>query len=317
MTTPAYFGEDEFLALLRERVATLPPRPEIALGIGDDAAVLRRIANAIVTTDMLLDGIDFVVAECGAERAGRKALTKNLSDLAAMGALPIAAFVSVALPPATTREFASRFLDGLCAAAREFECAIAGGDTKRSPRGLVVNVTLIGAPAHDHILTRSGGRPGDVLVVSGPLGGSILGHHLDFTPRLAAGAAFARRGATAVIDLSDGLARDLPLLAAASGCGAELDAASIPIAAAAHELARSSGRSALDHALDDGEDYELLVALPHEVLAAITSEPSLAGTTIIGRLVADPGVTLVRDGHREPLARGGFRHHFEGGDRER
>lgn len=306
------FDEDDFLAILRERTSRFPVSSAIRTGIGDDAAILSLSADAVVTTDLLIEGIDFEVSSCGYARAGGKAIAKNLSDLAAMGALPVAAFLSIALPPGISRSDARSLVDGICDEAERFDCPIAGGDTKRSPAGLIVNVLLIGRPSGSAHLLRSGARVGDVLVVTGDLGGAELGKHLDFEPRLHAGAALVRLGAHAAIDLSDGLARDLRLLCEASGCGARIDIAKLPISAAANRLAEPGGRSALDHALHDGEDYELLAALPRHALAALEADPALEGTVVIGEIVAaDRGIELQDGDSTRPLERGGFRHRFD------
>lgn len=300
--------------MLGAKLAVTPARPEVLLGVGDDAAVLRLPHDAVVTTDLLLDSIDFTIAECGYARAGAKAMNKNLSDLAAMGALPVAAFVSVALPPGIERGDASALLDGLFRAADSAQCAIAGGDTKRSPSGLVVNVLVIGRPSGDSLLRRAGARVGDVWVVTGPLGGASLGHHLDFVPRLQEGAALVHHGATSAIDLSDGLARDLRLICAANGVGAVLDADAIPLSPDARLLSVTSGRPPLEHALLDGEDYELLATLPRDRVIGALADPRLAAVRVIGEVVAaDDGITLRRGGEPVPLPHGGFRHRF-GGD---
>lgn len=306
------FDEDDFLAILRARTSRSPGSSAITTGIGDDAAILSLSADAVVTTDLLIEGIDFEVKSCGYARAGRKAIAKNLSDLAAMGALPVAAFLSIALPRGISRRDARALVDGICDEADRFDCPIAGGDTKRSPTGLIVNVLLIGRPSGGQNLLRSGARVGDVLIVTGELGGAELGKHLDFEPRLQAGAALVRLGAHAAIDLSDGLARDLRLLCDASGCGARIDVAKLPISTAARRLASPRGRSALEHALHDGEDYELLAALPRRALASIKDEPALEGAVEIGEIVsADRGIELQDGETTRRLERGGFRHRFD------
>lgn len=313
--------ESDFLRLLKQRLSGLPSAPEIELGVGDDAAILRlhRDPRFVVTTDMLLDGVDFEIASCGYRSAGRKAMHKNLSDIAAMGARPIAAFVSVALPHGCREEDAAELLDGLCTAAERFHCPIAGGDTKRSPSGLVVNVAIAGCATGKDFVRRSGARPGDALWVSGRLGGSVLGHHATFEPRLDLARALASRDAvSAMIDLSDGLSTDLGHLAEASSVGFELDAARIPLSAAAHALAAQDGTSALDHALCDGEDYELLFTVRDPVVfeAVRVAHPEFDLSRIGAILPRASGRSLVRvdalgNTTREALAARGFEHRFE------
>ncbi|MFG0317342.1 MAG: thiamine-monophosphate kinase [Planctomycetota bacterium JB042] len=290
------FDEIRFHQLLAERYGAAAA-DGVVLGIGDDGAVLDAGGPFVVVQDATLDGVDLVLAECGYRAAARKALAKNLSDVAAMGVRPWCAFVAAAFPAGTTEDDARAFLDGLDELATRFDVAIAGGDTKRSPAGLVVDVTVLGRPSPHPPVRRSGARVGDVLVVTGPLGNSIAGHHLTFTPRVDEGLALNAAGATAMIDLSDGLSTDLPRLCEASGVGARVEAARLPLREGA----------TVEGALDDGEDYELLAALPPE--AAL---PRIA--VRIGAVVgAAEGVTLEGPGGVEPLAPRGFRHRF-GGD---
>ncbi len=308
------FGELDFLAMLHERLCVAESVPGLLVGVGDDAAVLSSEGRELVaTTDLLIDGIDFRLAECGYRLAGRKAMAKNLSDIAAMGVLPWTAFVSVGLPGGCTRADAALLLDGLIEPASACGCAIAGGDTKRSPGPLIVNVALLGRAGGKPPVLRSGARPGDLLYVTGRLGGSLLGRHLCFEPRVAAGLRLNERfGARAMIDLSDGLSSDLARLCAASGVGAEIEAERVPLSPDA-ERAAADGRSALAHALNDGEDYELLCALPPENAAALQADPLLGPlVTCLGRcLPPEQGVLLRRGGATAPLEPRGFLHRFD------
>lgn len=312
------FSERDFLRLVAERAdPSAAARAGVRIGIGDDAAVFRTAARElVVTTDLLLDGVDFAVAECGFRAAGRKALAKNLSDVAAMGAVPQAAFLSVALPAGTTERQAADLLDGLFELARAFDCPIAGGDTKRSSGPLIVNVAIAARAGARPPVLRDGARPGDLLYVTGPLGGASLGHHLEFTPRVAEGLRWNEaHGATALIDLSDGLSTDLGHLCDASGVGAEVDAERVPLAEAARALAQRDGRSALQHALEDGEDYELLCAVPARAAAGIAVDLGLSGRAFcIGRAIErSGGVVLLEGGRARPLPPRGFEHSFAAG----
>lgn len=306
------FSEAAFLELVRASFAA--PCAGVELAIGDDAAVLSPSAAAVcVTADMLIEGIDFRVAECGLRRAGAKAVNKNLSDLAAMGVAPWCCFLSVALPPATDAAQAAELLAGLRDAALAGDCPIVGGDTKRSPGPLILSIQALGRATAGVPVRRSGARAGDVLLVTGRLGGAALGHHLDFAPRVAAGLRLnGVHRVAAMIDVSDGLSTDLHHLCAASGVGAELDAAAIPLAPAAHTLGARDGREALQHALHDGEDYELLFAASPAAALAILADPALGvPVTRIGRCVeAAAGITLRTATGSAPLARGGFEHRF-------
>src|SRR5436853_428773 len=185
----------------------------------------------ILTTDMLLEGSCFLLAEAGPRRVGRKAMAVNLSDVAAMAGRPTAAVVSVGLPRQGGRALAEELYWGLREVADAFDTALVGGDTNSWDGPLVIAATVLGEPTGRGPVRRSGARPGDWLFVTGPLGGSIRGHHLDFTPRVQeAQALHGLVHLKAMIDISDGLAADLHHLCSASGCGAELRADAIPIA---------------------------------------------------------------------------------------
>ena len=232
--------------------------PGVLLGIGDDAAVLRTGPRTVAACDPVVEGVHFTRGDSLA-LVGRKAVHRNLSDLAAMGALPRYLLVSLLLPGWFTAAARRQLVHGIAKAARGAHCAVVGGDVARTPGPLVVTVTALGA-APRRPLRRSGLRPGDHLHVTGPLGGSSAGRHLRFLPRVAEGAWLAgQRVVTAAIDVSDGLLLDLAtLLEASDAPGAVLDARAIPVHPAAHRMALSSGHTALHHALGDGEDHELL-----------------------------------------------------------
>ena len=298
-------GEFDFIAWLRSRT---PADPRVLLGPGDDCAVLARpAAPLLITTDMLMDGTDFFVHEIGARRAGRKAMAANLSDIAAMAGSPLAAVTAVALPHGGGLGFAEELYRGLRDAADEFGMPIVGGDTNSWTGPLVISATVLGEPTGRGAVTRAGARPGDWLFVTGPLGGSILGHHLDFVPRIReAQALHCAVELHALCDISDGLAADLGHILDESKCGAVLAAASIPIAPAAVELSGSSGKSPLQHALGDGEDFELLLAVSPADGAKLLSY-SLVPVVKIGECVEE-GLWLEREGRREPLARTGWVH---------
>lgn len=304
--------EHEFLAWLRDR---LPPHPRVPLGFGDDAAILgaRPGWRTVVTTDMLMDGVDFVVQEHDPRRIGRKALAVNLSDLAAMGALPLAAFVSLALPRQGGLELAKTLYEGLLALAAEYEILIAGGDTNTWDGPLVISVTALGEVEEGRELTRSGAKPGDAILVTGEFGGSICGKHFDFSPRIREARWLVENAKVqAAMDVSDGLSLDLSRLASASGCGAVLELGHIPVSPAAVILAaeRVDGVTALEHALADGEDFELLLAVkPEEAQRLIALQPFATPLTQIGTFVAEPGLwSRTGDGSLQPLPPRGYEH---------
>jgi thiamine-monophosphate kinase len=292
-----------------------PPSDRVVLGIGDDAALLQFRAGeqCVVTTDMLMDGAHFELARHGAARVGRKALAVNLSDAAAMASEPIAAFISMALPREGAAELARELFTGLASLASEFGVTIAGGDTNCWRGPLVISVTLIASCPSGKALRRSGARPGDAILVTGELGGSILGKHLDFVPRVHEARQLADLAPlTAGCDLSDGLALDLWRVTQESGCGAVVDAGSVPISPAAVELSRreAGGRSPLEHALSDGEDFELLLACPEPAARQLVAEsPLTTRLTQIGYFVDKPGLFLRDgDGTLRELEPRGYRH---------
>lgn len=307
--------ELDFVAWLKER---LPRSPETRIGVGDDAAVVDLDRPELVTTaDLLIDGVHFLTAEHGPELIGRKALAVNLSDLAAMAAKPAGAVVSLALPfegcaAFDSSEVAKRLIEGMLPLADEFGCPIVGGDTNTTSGPLVVAVTAFGVPAQTPVIPRCGAQPGDWIMVTGSqLGGSLTGHHLRFTPRVHEALQLAEQVPIhAMMDLSDGLSLDLKRMCLASEVGAVVEATKVPISAAAERVARASGRSALDHALSDGEDFELLVAVaPDEARALLADPPCDCGLTCLGQFQSDPAILLRQpEGTELPLSAGGYQH---------
>ncbi|TWT90502.1 Thiamine-monophosphate kinase [Pseudobythopirellula maris] len=307
--------ELEFVRWLTKR---LPPHPRLRIGPGDDAALLELAAGegVVVTADLLIDGVHFLASETALERIGHKCLAVNLSDLAAMAARPLAAVVSLALPRDGVsgigpRETAAQLIEGMLPLCERLEVCIAGGDTNVHAGPLVVAVTALGESTPHGVLRRDGAKPGDALLVTGSLGGSLLGKHLDFTPRCEEALRLADSYTLhAGMDLSDGLSMDLPRLAAASGVGAVVEAAAIPMSDDAHEAAARSGRTPIDHALGDGEDFELLLAVVADEAERMLAEAPLAcGLTRIGEVVAERGIFLQgAEGKRTPLEAAGYEH---------
>lgn len=308
--------EGQLIQWLRQ---TLPAHPLLRVGPGDDAAVLALVdrQECVVTADMLMQGVHFELAGVDPRRIGHKALAVNLSDLAAMASRPLAAVVSLALPRRGGLALAKALYAGMLPLAERYGVAIAGGDTNSWDGPLVVNVVAIGATTEHGLWRRDGARPGDQIVVSGSLGGSRLGRHLDFEPRIDEALRLAERYTVhAAIDLSDGLGADLPRVMAESGCGAELHLEHIPISNAARELAENErdGPAPLDHAISDGEDFELLLAVPPEEAARMIAEQPLdVPLTVIGRFVGEQGLWQVdADGSRRPLKVRGYEHELDG-----
>ncbi len=253
-------GERRLITAIRRWLG--PASPPAPFGIGDDCAVLPASRHAqLVTTDPVIYGQHFD-ATVPPRAVGAKLLKRNLSDIAAMGGRPTTAVVSLALAPQTSVRWLGDFYRGLAACARRHRVKIVGGDITQGPAGFFgAFLTLHGAATGRRVVTRSGAKPGDRIYVTGTLGGSRLGHHHRFTPRLTEGAWLAgRREVRAMMDVSDGLAKDLGALTP-SGLTPALGATTVPISAAARRWAATTRQSPLFHALSDGEDYELLIVV--------------------------------------------------------
>jgi thiamine-monophosphate kinase len=339
MTRPAKpLGELGLIEQIRRGFST--SNKAVTLGIGDDCAILRPPAGSevLVTTDFTLEGRHFRRDLHPPESVGHRCLARGLSDLAAMGATPLAAFLSLALPgtmlaEAAGRDWIARFFSGLRALGDMHRVPLVGGDTSESPGGrgglILADIVLVGSAPKGKAVRRSGGSAGDALYVTGQLGGAAAelaatlkrqrrilsvatteGHpHLFPEPRLDTGESLLRRElATACIDLSDGLSTDLAHLCRASGVCAEIEQTALPI----HPLARKLGAAAaLQAALHGGEDYELLFTAP----ASVPIPSSLAGVPItrIGSLKnrrsGRPLMTMLApDGSRAELQPGGWEH---------
>ncbi len=304
-------GEFDFIRWIR---SVTPAALGVPVGPGDDCAVIDSPASPLlVTTDVLTEGVDFHLAECGYRAVGRKAMAVNLSDIAAMAGTPLAAVVGVVFPPAGESGPDGDGLPhalhlGLREVADAFGCPIVGGDTNSWAGGLVVTVTVLGTmkPGRKPV-TRAGAKPGDRLFVTGPCGGSILGRHLSPVPRLREADALA--GVVelhAMIDISDGLSKDLAHILEESGCGAVLIAEQIPIHPDAVVLAKTTGKTPLAHALGDGEDFELIFAVS-EADASKLRRASPVPVFEIGECV-EGGLWLEADGVRTALEPTGWSH---------
>lgn len=284
------------------RVTTgLPRNHTVITGAGDDCAVLDAGLPdfwLLLKTDAVVEGVHFDTT-ARPEQIGHKALARPLSDIAAMAGEPTSALVTLALPRQFEPAYVEAVYAGLNALARRHNVAVVGGETTTNPDRLLLAVTVLGRVGRNRAVLRAGARPGDALFVTGELGGARSGHHLDFEPRLAEARWLAAHFEVhAMIDLSDGLAGDLRHLLAAGGVGAELRAESIPLSRAARRLARSghAGGSALTAALTDGEDYELLFAVPANRAVALRDawHAQFPGVrlTCIGKITAEPGLRL-------------------------
>ncbi len=302
-------GEFDLIEWIRSHSAGGERAP---IGIGDDCASLRFAhgRDVLVTSDMLLDGRHFRLATDSPEQVGYKSLAVNLSDMAAMAGQPVAAVVSVALPRARASEIGRRLHEGMNPLLERFGVLLVGGDTNAWEGPLVVSIALLGEATERGPVRRLGAQSGDAILVTGPLGGSLLGRHLRPKPRVREALAIHQRTEIrAMIDLSDGLSSDLGhILDESGGLGAILDTASLPIHRDAQILSQVDGRLPLDHALDDGEDFELCLTLAEKDAASLLDNPPCP-LSRIGIITSEPGIRLrFPDGRIEARTRAGFDH---------
>ncbi len=279
---------------------TIPP--------GDDMAGLRLQDNdLLITVDQLADGVHFRLSDTPLELIGRKAITRNLSDVAAMAALPVAAVAAAALPRSFTQEQANRLFDAMRQTAEQFHCPLVGGDITIHDAPLILTVTVLATPAGIGPIRRSGARPGDWIAVTGRLGCAWFkdhgrGDHLTFEPRIHLArklAAWPGIELHSMIDLSDGLASDLGHIGEQSRVAARIEAARVPLRDGA----------ALHNALCDGEDYELLLTFSATDTRVLPERIDGVPVTIIGQITAGRGMTVVwADGRCEPLSAQGWEH---------
>lgn len=298
--------------------------PAVPLGIGDDMAMLRlsepragASGTLLLSSDMLLDGVHFDTTKHAFRDIGRKSLACSLSDCAAMAVRPLAATISLAVPRDARLEQLQELFHGMQTLANEFDTAIAGGDTTSWPHPLVIDVAIVAHPMDNSLpVRRSGAQPGDRLLVTGELGGSLLGRHLTFVPRVREAIMlreFLGDALHAMMDISDGISLDLWRMITASAVGATLsERALLGLASPdAHRMAATDGRSILDHVLSDGEDFELLIAAdgatPSRDLADVSQRIGIS-LREVGR-VTETGFALTRaDGAIVPLVPSGYSH---------
>ncbi len=326
------FGERALIERVRRRLG--PPSEDVLVGIGDDAAAVAWPGGTLLlTTDMLVEDVHFRRKTTTLRELGAKALAVNLSDIAAMGGEPRFALVALALPAAASVGDVDDLYAGLTELAARYGVALVGGDTCAAPERIVLTITLVGR-VEGAPVRRSGARPGDAILVTGTLGAAAAGlaalergplpvpddvtaplltAHRSPTPRVAEGRLVQASGvATAMIDLSDGLATDLGHIVEESGVGAEVRLSALPVGEATRQLARELGKEPWTWAVSGGEDYELLVtARPEHAATLATRVTAETGTTVtlIGEVrPVGEGLRFVDDAGRPVPVRAGFEH---------
>ena len=293
---------------------TIPP--------GDDMGAVRLGEQTLlVTTDQLAAAVHVDIAATPIEKVGRKAMTRSLSDVAAMAAIPTGAVVAVALPDDFGQARAQQLFDAIRQAGNQYNCPVIGGDIAIWPNPLLITVTIFAEAAGIDPVLRRGAKPGHDIYVTGQLGGSLhtvghYTHHLDFQPRINLARTLAGNPGTrphAMMDLSDGLAMDLPRLchAADNPITAEIDLPSLPLSPAAMHAARKSGKPPWQHAVGDGEDYELLFTAPPDAIpATVQNIPITRIGTITARQPQTPPVRWrLEDGRLADTSNLGWEHH--------
>jgi len=307
-------NEFELIARLTK---SLPTNAGVATGPGDDCAVLdlgQPDQQLLFKTDAIVEGIHFTKA-APPEKIGHKVLARCLSDIAAMAGTPTAALVTIALPQKFDVNFVEAIYEGVTGLAQKHGVAIVGGETTVNPERILISIALLGFVPRGKAVLRSGAKPGDAIFVTGELGGSLAGRHLEFEPRLAEARWLADNFAIhAMIDLSDGLAGDLRHMLKASRVGAELLKSAIPISRAAKMRAKecSSARPPFVAALTDGEDFELLFTVAGQdavkLLDAWKKQFPKPKLSCIGKITAGEGVTIRDPSGVRPLTAHGYVH---------
>lgn len=304
-------GELDFIKWIRRSTRCKKP---VIVGIGDDCAVIdiNRNQLQVITTDTILDGTHFDRLKCSARQIGRKSINCSISDIAAMGCKPAYVLVSINFPTKIGEKFCKDLFRGIKEVSDRYNTQIIGGDVVSGECPLSINVTIIGiVPEPLKPIRRSGAKAGDVIMVTGAFGGSILGKHIDFEPRLLEGMTLNKDFRIhSMIDISDGLLIDLNHILEESGIGAVIDEKQIPISCDAHKLSKSTGKKPLFHALSDGEDYELLFTVSkNEARKILESGIFSIALTPIGYIQKRKGI-FIKDinGKERPIKPEGYEH---------
>ena len=303
--------------LIARLTRTLPTNDAVVVGAGDDCAVLDVGMGdrlMLFKTDAVVEGVHFS-SDTPPDKIGHKALARCLSDIAAMAGTPTAAVITLGLPKTFEPELIEKIYTGINALAKQHNVAIVGGETTTNPERILISVALIGFAPRAKVLLRSGAKEGDAIFVTGELGGSLSGKHLEFVPRLVEARWLAEHFAIhSLMDVSDGLAGDLRHILNASHCGAELHKSAVPISRAAKEISKrgDAAKPAFVAALTDGEDFELLFTVASKtavpLMDAWNKEFPRLKLSCIGKIVAGHGITLRDETGVRPLAAHGYVH---------
>lgn len=333
MTTIAELGE---FGLIARITAGLPQSADVIVGVGDDAAVLDVGCDELLvaTCDAQVEDTHFRLRHTTPHNIGRRALAVNLSDIAAMGARPRFALISLLIPPSLDMAVLDGIYEGLREEAAQFDVALVGGNIARNAERLIIDITLLGTGTRNRLLRRDSAKPGEIVMVTGSLGSAaagllvledeqlavkmpsenlvgVLAALRTPTPRVAAGQWLAQHDVTTGMDVSDGLAADLSHICKASGVGMHIEAESLPIRPEAVTLAILAGREPQDLALFGGEDYELVFTVPADRADVLTHELFVAtgvNATAIGTVCEGSAMTLFRQGKPSPLRSTGWDH---------
>lgn len=334
-SAPHHLGEDGVIALVRDALGR--PGPRVLQGAGDDCAVVAWGAGSVLlfTTDTMVQDVHFKFEWSSPYQVGWKAVAAAVSDIGAMGGRPVAAVSAVGLTGTEKQSTLRELARGMAAAGRALNCDIVGGDTVRSPNALTITISVVGEAARDAVIMRKGAKPGDVILVAGDVGASAAGlavlrgkskaelgaaerrvvrAHVAPEPPLAAGrVAAAAGGVTAMMDLSDGLAADLPRLCARSRVGARVRIADLPVSRETRRVCKKLGLDPAALALTGGEDYALLLCVNKDRAVSVAAAISAAAecpVTEIGTIVEESqGLRVIApDGGENPWPEPEFEH---------
>lgn len=300
-------GEDKITSWFREMSKLDTSR--FPIGIGDDMAMVSCSDFAqqgfLITTDMLLDGVHFELEQCGMEQAGYKAIAASLSDCAAMATVPVCCVAAVAMQRPVESELLKQLYKGINTAGQMFNCQLIGGDITSWDGKFAINVTMISRPGNCEPVKRNGAKPGDVICVTGSLGGSLLGKHLNFIPRVNEGLRLTEIcRINSMMDITDGLSVDLARICKASKTGAVIYDSEIPVSDAAKDVA-----DPLYSALNDGEDFELLFTLEKNEFEKLLDQWEMQTViTQIGDVIEGNEISLIKNGSKVALEPEGFDH---------